>query len=147
MIAPMSSTAPVPSPPALPPAPFAGQVLLLEDDPAIAQTVSFVLEREGYRVVAVEDGPAAVQTIEQRLPTLVLLDLMLPGMDGAEVLRRIRARADRDTLPVIVLSGDVLSGRSTELRALDVNGIIAKPVDLEELLNAIGFCLEARPAG
>lgn len=118
-------------------------IMLVEDDPFSRRSLGKLLEREGFEVEAVEDGTLALESLKSRKPDLVLLDLMLPGLDGGEVLRRIRRFADRDALPVIVLTGDVLSGRSSELRAMDVNGIIGKPVDLGELLELIRACLES----
>jgi CheY-like chemotaxis protein len=122
------------------------RILLVEDDPFSRRSLAKLLERAGFEVEAVDEGPAALARIERPRPALVLLDLMLPGMDGIEVLRRIRTVADRDALPVIVLSGDVLSGRSTELRTLDVNGIVAKPVDFDELVEMIRYCLPSSSA-
>ncbi len=114
-----------------------GTILIVEDDPYSRKSLLKLLERSGFRVESAVSGPQALEIVEQRPPSLILLDLMLPGMDGAEVLRQVRARADREALPVIVISGDVLSGRSTELTALDVNCILAKPIDLDELQRVI----------
>jgi PAS domain S-box-containing protein len=110
-----------------------GPILLVEDDPYSRRTLARLLEREGYEVDTAETGPAALEAITRRRPALILLDLMLPGMDGGEVLRRIREQGNRDSLPVVILSGDVLSGRTNELQALDVNGMLSKPIELHDL--------------
>jgi PAS domain S-box-containing protein len=114
-----------------------GPILLVEDDPYSRRSLAKLLERKGYVVRSAETGPEAVALVDEAAPGLVLLDLMLPGMDGSEVLRHIRRRYTREQLPVIVLSGDVLSGRSTELQALDANGLLSKPVELDELMAVV----------
>lgn len=113
------------------------QILLVEDDLYSRKSLSRLIRHAGYAIDAVEDGPAALEYLEDRMPALVLLDLMMPGMDGAEVLRIIRKRFDRESLPVVVLSGDILSGRSEQLHALDVDAILAKPVEIDDLLEVI----------
>jgi PAS domain S-box-containing protein len=110
-----------------------GPILLVEDDPYSRRSLARLLERSGYEVETAETGPAALDAVGRRQPALVLLDLMLPGLDGTEVLRQLRTRAGREQLPVVVLSGDVLDGRTDELQTLDVNGILSKPVELADL--------------
>ncbi len=80
-----------PEPAAVPPASARGPILLVEDDPYSRKALARLLEREGYVVVAAADGPQALDLAAPPWPALVLLDLMLPGMDGIEVLRQLRA--------------------------------------------------------
>lgn len=114
-----------------------GPILLVEDDPYSRRTLVRLLEREGYQVVAAETGPEALARIEAQVPSLVLLDLMLPGLDGGQVLRKLRDRWNDEQLPVVILTGDLLAGRTQELQTLDVNGILAKPVELGDLRQAL----------
>jgi len=76
-------------------------ILVVEDDPTVSEVVARYLHRQGYRVEAVADGRLAVERAEANPPDLMVLDLMLPGLDGLEVLRRVRARAP---VPVIILT-------------------------------------------
>ena len=76
-------------------------VLVVDDDRKIVQLVRTYLERDGHRVVAANDGPQALDVFEAERPDLVVLDLMLPEMDGYEVCRRIRANADT---PILMLT-------------------------------------------
>jgi PAS domain S-box-containing protein len=117
-------------------------LLLVEDDPFSRRSLARLLERQGYRVLEAEDGPGALDRIAEERPALVLLDLMLPGLDGADVLREIRNSFRRDELPVIVLSGDLLADRADCLHALDVNGILAKPIEFGDLLDVVRSCLQ-----
>ena len=117
-------------------------VLLAEDDPAIADPLSRALQREGYDVQVVGDGPAALDaTVEQRVDLLVL-DLGLPGMDGLEVCRRLRASGTE--MPVLMLTA-----RTDEVDfvvGLDAGAddYVAKPFRLAELLARIRALLRRR---
>ena len=77
------------------------RILLVEDESALSEPLSFLLEREGYEVVVAEDGPNAISEFDQNGTDLILLDLMLPGIPGTEVCREIRTRS---TVPIIMLS-------------------------------------------
>ncbi|MFC9292518.1 response regulator transcription factor [Streptomyces sp. NPDC057011] len=82
-----------------------GRVLVVDDDPTVSEVVAGYLERAGFTVHRAADGPAALEAAARHRPDLVVLDLMLPGMDGLEVCRRLRARADgRPSLPVVMLT-------------------------------------------
>lgn len=76
-------------------------ITVVEDEPALAEALRFNLERQGYRVTVVHDGHAAVREIEHSSPDLVVLDVMLPGLDGFEVCRRVRMRS---TVPILMLT-------------------------------------------
>ncbi|MFE6957983.1 response regulator transcription factor [Streptomyces sp. NPDC057696] len=78
-----------------------GRVLVVDDDPTVAEVVAGYLDRAGYEVDRAADGPAALDRADAHGPDLVVLDLMLPGMDGIEVCRRLRARGP---VPVIMLT-------------------------------------------
>jgi len=82
------------------------RVLVVDDDPTVAEVVTRYLEREGYDVEAIHDGATAVDRALTDLPAVVVLDLMLPGLDGLEVCRRLRAIAP---IPVIMLTARVKS--------------------------------------
>jgi DNA-binding response OmpR family regulator len=79
-----------------------GRVLVVDDDTALAEMIGIVLRSEGFDPVFCEDGDEALGVFRATQPDLVLLDLMLPGLDGLEVFRRLRA--DRPTLPVIMVT-------------------------------------------
>ncbi len=70
------------------------KILVVDDEPRIVQTLQAYLEREGYQVQSARDGPSALQAVRSFAPDLVILDIMLPGMDGVEVLRRLRQESN-----------------------------------------------------
>ena len=81
-----------------------GHVLVVEDESSIAEVLEYNLRREGFEVRIAERGDLALKAVGVRRPDLVLLDLMLPGIDGLEVLRQLRADTTTRSLPVIVLT-------------------------------------------
>ncbi|MFD0199572.1 MULTISPECIES: response regulator transcription factor [Saccharothrix] len=120
-------------------------VLLAEDDPAIAEPLSRALQREGYQVQVVGDGLGALEAAEHNGVDLLVLDLGLPGMDGLEVCRRLRAGGRG--LPVLMLTA-----RSDEVDfvvGLDAGAddYVAKPFRLAELMARIRALLRRRAPG
>jgi len=110
----------------------ARRVLVVDDDPDILDALSEILEVEGYDVQRARNGREALQRLEQGLPDLVLLDLMMPVMDGWEFARSLAPGARP---PIIVLSADRnVSAKAKEIGAL---GWLAKPFELSELLEAV----------
>ncbi|HEX3815320.1 MAG TPA: response regulator transcription factor [Mycobacteriales bacterium] len=117
-------------------------VLLAEDDSAISEPLSRALQREGYEVVICRDGPSTLDTAMSGTIGLVVLDLGLPGMDGLEVCRRLRA--ERSTVPVLVLTA-----RTDEVDfvvGLDAGAddYVGKPFRLAELLARVRALLRRR---
>jgi DNA-binding response OmpR family regulator len=111
---------------------LARRVLVVDDDPDILDALSEILEAEGYDVQRARNGREALQRLEQGLPDLVLLDLMMPVMDGWEFARSLDPGARP---PIIVLSADRnVSAKAKEIGAL---GWLAKPFELSDLLAAV----------
>lgn len=107
-------------------------VLLVDDEPNIIQLARLYLEREGFRVEAVGDGPAALQAVERLRPALLVLDLMLPGLDGMEVCRRLRAV--NNPIPIMIVTArdeDIDKILGLELGADDY---MTKPFNPRELV-------------
>jgi PAS domain S-box-containing protein len=113
------------------------RVLLVEDDETTRLPMSHLLELSGFDVSTACDGAGALDQLADSRPAMVLLDLMMPRMDGIEVLRRIRSDPVLGDLPVLILSGDVLDERARQLEALGVSGTLAKPIDFDRLLDVL----------
>jgi DNA-binding response OmpR family regulator len=106
------------------------RVLVVEDDETVAEVVTRYLEREGFAVEAVRDGRDALERSDAALPDLVVLDIMLPGIDGLEVCRRLRARAP---VPVVMLTAR--GGEEDRVLGLELGAddYVAKPFSPREL--------------
>lgn len=110
------------------------RLLLVEDEPSIALPLAFLLEEEGFKVKTVSDGLAALKEFERRLPDLILLDVMLPGMSGIEVCQRIRLTS---TVPIIMLTAR--SAEIDKVVGLEVGAddYVTKPYSSRELVARI----------
>ncbi len=106
-------------------------ILVVEDERALRETLAYNLMRQGFRVHTAADGWEAVQSVRQQAPDLVLLDLMLPGMDGFEVCRTLRPAYKMPILMLTARDGEADRVRGLELGADDY---LAKPFSMRELL-------------
>jgi CheY-like chemotaxis protein len=115
------------------------KLVVVEDDPETRELELFLLGAEGYQVVGVPDGETAAEIITREAPHLVILDLMLPGKDGVEVLAELAREPRTATIPVIVVSAYAGHRRAREAlqRASQVKRILEKPFDIAELLEAV----------
>ncbi|HYC36935.1 MAG TPA: response regulator [Usitatibacter sp.] len=123
------------------------RVLLVEDERHIVESLTFVLEREGFVVEAVLDGEAAMQRLRARLPDVMLLDVMLPRMNGLEVLKQVRSDAALHALPVVVLTA---KGRQHDRRMAEEIGadaFMTKPFANSEVVEAVRRVVAAARAG
>ena len=119
-----------------------GSILVVDDEPTIGEVVSRYLERAGYSTRLAIDGAAAMAAVEQHAPDLIVLDLMLPGIDGLEVMRRVRERArDRDRTAIILLTArGEESDRVVGLR-LGADDYVVKPFSPAELVARVDAVL------
>ena len=116
----------------------------MDDDPIIVKFVSANLRVRGFEVITAEDGEAALAAMEERMPSLVLLDLLIPRLDGFEVCRRIRQTSN---VPIIVLTAIGEASTKFELLSMGADDYITKPFDIADLLARVREILEARRSG
>lgn len=110
------------------------KIMVVDDEPDLVRLVQFRLEREGWDVVTASDGQSALAVIAEEHPDLIFLDVMMPGMDGFEVLEQIRTRRGVHKTPVVMLTA---KGTTTDLekaRELYVQHYIIKPFDPDKLV-------------
>jgi putative two-component system response regulator len=110
-----------------------GPVLVVEDDPQNARLVSRLLSGDGFDVTVVHDGPSALAAIETSPPGVVLLDWMLPGMNGIEICERLKRDPQTRLIPIVMLTG--LGARENRLAGIGAGAddFLTKPFDAEEL--------------
>jgi excisionase family DNA binding protein len=109
-------------------------VLIVDDDERLRQYVRANLELEGYTVREAASAEAGLEALEEQAPDLILLDVMMPKVDGWEMLRRVRERHGVDAIPVIMFSGKVDSPEQAE--AGGAQGFIGKPFDPQQLIES-----------
>ena len=108
-------------------------VLVVDDDARLREYMRVNLELEGYSVKEAEDAQRALDAIENQAPDLVLLDVVMPGIDGWELLQRLQER--HGSIPVIMFSGKVDEQSVTEAAERGARGFVGKPFDPQELLS------------
>lgn len=127
---------------------MSAHILVVDDEPDIAALVAYHLARASYRVRTVPDGTEALRAIETQTPDLIVLDLMLPGLSGLEVLRELRRRPEPEAVPVILLTARREEQDRIEGLALGADDYISKPFSAQELVLRVGAVLRrhSRPA-
>jgi two-component system response regulator AtoC len=118
------------------------RVMVIDDDPGVRDYMEALVSRQGYRVYAAADGEQALARLEDVRPDLVTLDVVLPGMDGLETLRRIKQRMP--DVPVVMLSGHGQARNIVEAMRLGASDFLRKPFEVEELELAFQKALEKR---
>ncbi|HTI28791.1 MAG TPA: response regulator transcription factor [Methylomirabilota bacterium] len=119
-------------------------LLLVDDDPTLLAVLARRMAREGYEVLTASSGAQALQQLEQRWPSLLIVDLMMPGMDGFELCARVKRIAD---LPIIVLSA--VDASEAKVRALEdyAEDYITKPFEPDELVARVQRVLRRSAGG
>src|SRR5512140_1324286 len=113
---------------------FGRLVLVVDDDPDILQTLALCLSTEGYRVLMAANGREALDLVNKEKPACILLDLMMPVMDGWQFVGELESRGIRRA-PLLILSADrAVQGHAQKLHA---DAYLAKPFDLDELLGQV----------
>jgi excisionase family DNA binding protein len=110
-------------------------VLLVDDDEKVRELVRVNLEFEGYVVREAGSAEEGMTAIEDAKPDLVLLDVMMPQVDGWEMLRRVQERYGAGAIPVVMFSGKVDEEAQQEANAIGAQGFIGKPFDLQQLID------------
>ena len=116
---------------------MARQVLIVEDEPHIVESLVFVLGREGYAVSSVMDGESALEILRRSPPDLVILDLMIPRLNGFEVLKAVKTDPALQVVPVMVLTakGQVHDRRLAE--DIGSDGFMTKPFSNREIVEQV----------
>jgi two-component system, OmpR family, phosphate regulon response regulator PhoB len=117
------------------------QVLVVDDEPDISALVAYHLARASYRVRTAGSGAEALASVESQAPDLIVLDLMLPGMSGLEVLRELRGRAECAAIPVVLLTARREERERIEGLRLGADDYVAKPFSPQELVLRVGAIL------
>ena len=112
-------------------------VVLIEDEPNITEAIRFLLTRDGWSVDAHTDGATAVEVIREADPDLVILDLMLPGKSGLEIVRELRAESAMQALPVLMLTARGQMRDREMAEKAGVTRFMTKPFSNAEVLTAV----------
>jgi len=122
-----------------------GSILIVDDDLVSAEALAELLHEAGFAVSVAPSGEEAIRRLQEDSADVVLLDMMLPGMDGLEVIQRIRGKPASNGLKIIAITGDVTQARVEAARAAGADSFVGKPLQVERLLQTIQATLGGRP--
>ena len=116
---------------------MAEKLLIVDDEKDTLKLVSLMLERQGYEVVSALDGPTALELVKSEKPDLILLDIMMPGMDGFEVCEKLKSSPETASIAVIFMTGKTDKEDKDKGIALGAIDYIFKPFDIEDVQTRI----------
>lgn len=121
------------------------KALIIEDNDDNMVLISFILKQGGYELLEARNGEDGVDLALKERPDVIILDIQLPGIDGYEVLRRIRTSEVDGSIPVIAMTSYAMTGDRERLLAAGCNGYIEKPIDPGRVLEQIRTILGEKP--
>ncbi|OGC29414.1 DNA-binding response regulator [candidate division WOR-1 bacterium RIFOXYB2_FULL_48_7] len=110
------------------------EILIIEDSRDIVESIEYNLKKEGYRVAKAYDGQQGLKAAEEKTPSLIILDLMLPGIDGLEVCRRLKKNDKTATIPILILTAKGEESDKIVGLELGADDYMVKPFGMKELL-------------
>lgn len=113
------------------------KVLVVDDDPVIQRLLQVNFEMEDYVVVTADDGAEGLEAAQRELPDVILLDVMMPRMDGMEVARRLRADDSTAAIPIVLLTAKAQSADIADGKETGADAYVTKPFDPIELLDTV----------
>jgi CheY-like chemotaxis protein len=116
-------------------------ILIVEDNPVNQKLIAFLLARAGYTYEVAENGADALQRLDRSQFKLVLMDMMMPVMNGYDATKAIRANPKTRNLPVIALTANAMKGEDEKCRAAGCSDYLAKPYSKDQILNAISILI------
>lgn len=120
-------------------------VLLIEDEPNIIEAIRFILSRDGWNVKTHSDGANAIEAVRAKQPDIVILDVMLPGKSGFDILRELRADPAHAALPILMLTARGQQKDRDMAQAAGVSVFMTKPFSDTEMLNAVNALMSEPP--
>ncbi len=120
------------------------RILIVDDDSDIVETAAFFLSSSGYQVFVAKNGKEALEQVKEKNPDLVLLDVMMPEMNGLEACRKLKNNPKTNSIPVVMLTAQ--GGKQDVDDAIDggANGYVVKPFNLPDLVERIETILNAK---
>jgi len=121
------------------------KVLVVDDDPNVLRLMSYIVEEEGYEVLAVGSGAEALMAIEQEHPRLVILDLVMPGVNGFRICERIRTDPGLADIKVLAVTGFAEPANMKRVLALGADAYAEKPLNVKDFLEKVAQLMGPAP--
>lgn len=116
-----------------------GRILVVDDEPLVREALTSALADEGYIVDAAADGAEALDRVRAAKPDAILLDLMMPGVNGRQFLQRLRSDETYSAVPVLIMTA--VQGLELNLASIGASAIVQKPFDINDLLNKVALAV------
>ena len=120
------------------------EILIVEDNDKSMKLARDILNAKGYRTLEAVTGEEGVKLAKEKLPDLVLMDIQLPGINGIEAFRQIRADAATARIPVVALTASVTPTDRSEITAAGFDAFIGKPISLKEFIETVKRLVEGK---
>jgi CheY-like chemotaxis protein len=114
-----------------------GPILIVDDNPANLELLLVILARDGYELHTATDAAEALTLLDTITPCLILLDLQLPGMDGLELTRRLKAKETTATIPIVAVTAFAMKGDEEKARQAGCDAYLTKPIDKRILRDVV----------
>jgi two-component system cell cycle response regulator len=108
-------------------------ILVVDDNPTNVKLVKYLLEKRGYAVSVAGNATEAMAVLESTLPELILMDIQLPGIDGLELTRKIKAENRLNAIPIVAVTAYAMKGDEQRAREAGCEGYVTKPIDTRKL--------------
>jgi two-component system, cell cycle response regulator DivK len=122
-------------------------ILIVEDNDKNRKLVRDVLQYSGFRTIESESGEEGLRLAREQTPALILMDIQLPGINGIEALRRLRAEADTRDIPVVAVTASAMTHDREQILAAGFNGYQPKPINIRNLVELVRTLLAQRKTG
>jgi len=113
------------------------KILVIEDDPNALRFIEYTLEQEGYQVSSAKDGLEGIKKVQDKHPDLIILDIMLPGLDGYEVCRQLRQKPETSLLPILMLSAKARQDDRNIGLKMGADEYLTKPADPSTIVEKV----------
>lgn len=123
------------------------RILLIEDNAINRRLAQFLLKSQGYEVWEAVSAPEAFESLKEKRPDLILMDIQLPGMDGLTATRQLKADPATRDIPVLIVTSYAMKGDETKAYEAGCSGYVTKPIDKTVFLEAVAKALGSRGSG
>ena len=120
------------------------RILLIEDNAINRRLAQFLLKSQGYEVWEVSSAPEAFESLKQKQPDLILMDIQLPGMDGLAATKKLKADPATRNIPILVVTSYAMKGDEAKAFEAGCSGYVTKPIDKTVFLEAVAKALKSR---
>lgn len=119
-------------------------ILVVEDEIDILKIIAFRLKKSGYKIISATGGKEALAILKETRPDLIVLDLVMPVIDGYEICKRVRENSALKNIPILILTASATTNMDEKVKAARANGYVLKPFEPKELLDKVKKLLQEK---